>query len=274
LPAGLGDQVIRKAGATGRTARVERPENWTTNMLGLAPELSSQVQVIEDTNLRPVLAAGGRVVVGERVDRNQRIWIVSDPDMLANHGLFSGRNAEFAIRLINALRPARGEVMFNELVAGDGAPSVNALTLMLQFPFVIVTIQLLAASAFLLWAAMPRFGLPLPAPDMLAAGKQRLIQNAAILLSHSRHPEIIIVSYVRSSIRGVARELRAPPGLEWRRMIDWLTRVGESRGVAVDFPNLVRRMEELATARPGSARTLVEIAHDTQRWKLEILNGP
>jgi hypothetical protein len=273
VPIGFLDQIVRKAGATGKAARVARPESWTANTLGLAPEFTSTVQVIDDTKLRPVVAAGSRVLVGEQVDRNRRIWIVSDPDMLSNHGLFSGRNAEFAIRLVNALRPARGEVVFSEQAAGSGA-STNPLTLMLQFPFIIVTLQLLAASALLLWAAMPRFGLPMPAPEMLAAGKQRLIRNAASLLSHSSHPQIIITSYVRLSIRGVARDLRSPPGLDWPRMIDWLTRVGTSRGVAIDFPGLVRRAEELATSRPGSTRTLVEIVQDTYRWKREILNGP
>jgi hypothetical protein len=232
------------------------------------------VQTIEDTKLRPIVASGNRVLVGEQVDRNRRIWVVSDPDMLSNHGLFTGRNAEFAVTLVNALRLARGDVVFNEYVAGHPAVSTNPLTLMLQFPFIIVTLQLLAASAFLLWAAMPRFGLAVPAPEMLAAGKQRLIENAATLLSHSTHPEIIILSYVRLSIRSVARELRSPAGLDWQRMVEWLTRVGTSRGVAVDFPALVRRAEELATSRPGSTRTLVDIVNDTYRWKREILNGP
>jgi hypothetical protein len=121
---------------------------------------------------------------------------------------------------------------------------------------------------------MPRFGLAVPAPEMLAAGKQRLIQNAAGLLRYSSHPEIIIASYVRLTVRSVARELRSPQGLDWRPLIEWLTRVGASRGVAVDFPGLVRRAEDLATSRPGSARTLVEIVQDTYRWKREILNGP
>lgn len=274
VPLGAVDSVVTRAGATGKTARVARPESWSTNALGVAPDLPSTVQVIDDTKLRPVVASDGHVLVGEQTDRNRRIWIVSDPDMLSNHGLFSGRNAEFAVRLVNAMRPARGDVVFNEVVAGREIQPDNPLTLMFRFPFVIVTIQLLAASAWLLWAAMPRFGLPMPAPEMLAAGKQRLIRNAASLLSQSSHPEIIIVSYVRSSIRGVARELRSPPGLDWPRMVEWLTRVGNSRGVAVDFPGLVRRAEELTTARPGSSRILVDIVHDTYRWKREILNGP
>src|SRR5262249_3815523 len=150
---------------------------------------------------------------------------------------------EFAMKLIDALRPAHGDVVFSASTGGSGAPSAgaaNPLAMMLQFPFITVTLQLLAASALMLWAAMPRFGLALPAPEMLAAGKQRLIQNAASLLRYSSHPEIIVASYVRLSVRGVARELRSPPGLDWRRMVEWLTRVGASRGVAADFPGLVR----------------------------------
>lgn len=274
LPIAFADQTIEKAGATGKTARVVRPQRWTTDMLGVTPQLELLVQVIRDTKLTPIVAAGDQVLVGEQADRNRRIWILSDPDMVSNHGLFMGRNAEFAIRLVNALRPARGEVVFDESVHGYRAPSSNPLTLMLQFPFVIVTIQLLAASALLLWATMPRFGLPMPAPEMLAAGKQSLIRSVAILLHYSSHPEIIVASYVRSTIGSVARELRSPPGLDWRGVIDWLTRVGASRGVAVDFPHLVRRAEDLATSGPENARTPVEIAHDTYLWKQEILNGP
>jgi hypothetical protein len=274
LPLAFSDQTIEKAGATGKTARVVRPERWTTNRLGVAPEVDSVLQVIHDTQLTPIVGAGNQVLVGEQADRNGRIWILSDPDLVSNHGLFIGRNAEFAIRLVNALRPAGGEVAFDESVHGYRAPSSNLLTLMLQFPFVVVTIQLLAASALLLWATMPRFGLPAPAPEMLAAGKQSLIRNAAVLLRYSRHREIIIASYLRSTIRSVARELRSPPGLDWPGMIDWLARVGASRGVTVDLRHLVSRAEDLVTSGARNARTPAEIAHDAHCWKREILNGP
>ncbi|MBO0754265.1 MAG: hypothetical protein J2P54_00255 [Bradyrhizobiaceae bacterium] len=270
-----GDRVLRKAGVTGRTARVPRPESFPTNALGIAPELPAEVQVIENTKLRPVVADGSRVLVGEQADGRRRIWIVADPDILSNHGLFAGRNAEFAITLINALVPPKGEVIFDEWVRGQAVPSgSNPLTLMLRFPFIVVTLELVAAAAFLLWAAMPRFGKPMPAPEILAAGKQSLIENAAGLLRYSGRPEVTIATYVRLSVRNVARELRSPAGLEWRQLIEWLTRIGTSRGVTVDFPDLVRRAEDLPTSRAGSVRTLVEIVQETHRWKREILNGP
>ena len=274
LPTAVADQTIAKSGASGRTARIARPDRWTTNALGVAPQLDPLVQVIQDGNLRPIVAAGGQVLIGERTDRDRRIWILSDPDMLSNHGLLTARNAEFAIRLIGALRPARGEVVFDERVRGFRAPSANPLTLMFQFPFITVTLQVLAAAALLLWATMIRFGVPEPVSARLDAGKQGLIRNAANLLGYAGRPEIIVANYVRSTIRGVARQLRAPAGLDWRGSVEWLSRVGTSRGVAVDFPLLVRRSEDLATSRPANAAALVDIARDTHRWKREILNGP
>jgi hypothetical protein len=273
VPTAVADQAIAKSGASGRTARVIRPTLWTTNALGIAPQLGLLVQVIEEGNLRPIVAADGYVLVGEKADRDRRIWILSDPDMLSNHGLLTARNAEFAIRLINTLRPAQGEVIFDESVRGYRAPSANALTLMFQFPFIIVTIQVLAAAALLLWATMTRFGLPEPVSALLDAGKQGLIRNAANLLRYSGHPEIIVANYVHSTIRGAARQLRSPPGLDWRGLVDWLSRVGASRGVAVDLPRLVRRTEDLVTSKPDAA-ALVDIARDTHRWKRGILNGP
>jgi uncharacterized protein DUF4350 len=274
LPTAVADQTIAKSGATGRTARAARPDSWTTNALGVPPQLDLRVQVIRDGNLRPIIAAGSQVLIGEKADRDRRIWILSDPDMLSNHGLLTARNAEFAIRLINALRPAQGEVVFDESVRGFRTPSANPLTLMFQFPLITVTIQVLAAAALLLWATMTRFGVPEPVSALLDSGKQGLIRNAANLLGYSGHPEIIVANYVRSIIRGVARQLRSPPGLDWQGSVEWLSRVGTSRGVAVDFPQLVRRAEDLATSRSANATALVDIARDTHRWKREILNGP
>jgi hypothetical protein len=273
-PAGVADQAIAKSGATGATARVVRPERWTTNALGVSPQLDVLVQVVRGGDLRPIVAVGDQVLVGERIDRGRRIWILSDPDMLSNQGLLTGGNAEFAIRLVNALRAPQGGVVFDESVRGYRAPSANPLTLMFQFPFIIVTIQVLAAAALLLWATMTRFGLPEPAAALFDAGKQGLVRNAANLLRYSSRPEIIVASYVRATIRGTARQLRSPPGLDWRGLVAWLVRVGTARGVAVDFPGLVRRAEDLATSKPESAAALVEIARDTYRWKQEILNGP
>jgi hypothetical protein len=274
VPTAVADQVIAKSGASGTTARAIRPDRWTTNALGVAPQLDVLVQVIKDGNLRPIVAADGHVLVGEKADRDRRIWILSDPDMLSNHGLLTARNAEFAIRLINTLRPTQGEVIFDETVRGYRAPSANPLSLIFRFPFIAVTIQVLAAAALLLWATMTRFGLPEPMSALLDAGKQGLIRNAANLLRYSGHPEIIVANYVHSTIRGVARQLRSPPGLEWRELVDWLSRVGASRGVAVDFHQLVRRAGDLATSKSENAAALVDIARDTHRWKREILNGP
>jgi len=274
LPTAVADLTIAKAGATGKTVRANSPAVWTTNTLGVAPLLDLTAQMIEDGNLRPIVAAGRRVLVGEKTDRTRRIWIVSDPDMLSNHGLLTGGNAEFAIRLINGLRPPQGRVVFDETVRGYRARSANPLTLMFQFPFITVTVQILAAAALLLWATMTRFGLPEPVSALLDAGKQGLIRNAANLLRYSGHPEIIVANYVRLTVRGVARQLRSPPGLDWRGLVDWLARVGIARGVAVDFPQLVRRAEDLATSKPENAATLVAVARDTHRWKREILNGP
>jgi hypothetical protein len=274
MPTAVADQALAKSGASGRTARVNRPNRWTTNALVVAPQLDLLVQVIEDGNLRPIVAADCHVLVGEKADRDRRIWILSDPDMLSNHGLLTGRNADFAIGLINALRPAQGAVIFDESVRGYRAPSANPLTLMFQFPFITVTVQVLAAATLLLWATMTRFGLPEPMSALLDAGKHGLVRNAAGLLRYSGHPEIIVANYVHSTIRGVARQLRSPPGLDWRELVDWLSRVGASRRVAVDFSRLVRRAEGLATPKSENAAAVVDIARDTHRWKGEILNGP
>jgi hypothetical protein len=274
MPAFVADGTIEKAGATGKTVVADLPERWTINLLGTAPQLGSDVQLIENSNLRPIVSAGERILIGEKVDRNRRIWIVSDPDILANHGLLNAGNAKLAIGIVNALRPRQGDVVFDESVRGFAAPATNPLALMFQFPFVTVTIQMVAAVALLLWATVVRFGAPEAVPVLLDAGKQGLIRNAANLLRHAGHPEMLVTNYVRSTIRAVARQLRAPPGLDPPALIAWIGRVGLSRRVAVDVGDLVRRTEHLAASNTVDTSMLVALARDAHRWKQEILHGP
>jgi Domain of unknown function (DUF4350) len=247
---------------------------WTTNAFGLAPSLVTPIQLVRGGGLRAIIASDRGILLGEIEDRNRRIWILSDPDLIANHGLVRDANATLAVALINHLRGIDGGVVFDETVHGYGAKPLSPFLLLFSFPFVVATAQGLIAVALLMWATMARFGAPQPVPPPLSAGRGRLLENMAKLIEADGHQQMMVRRYVQETVRDVARQLHAPRGLAGEALLAWLQRVGAARGVDIDCTALMRRADKLGAARrrePSSS--LVRLARDAQRWKGDILDG-
>ena len=136
-----------------------------------------------------------------------------------------------------------------------------------------LTALALALVGLLLWATMPRFCKPHPTPLLLAAGKEGLIHNAAHLLAFANHREPIVASYVRASVRNVARRIRAPREADEAATIAWLDRVGKARGHGIDLNDIMRRADPMARAKRNDVAGIVGLARDTFRWKREMLGG-
>ena len=245
---------------------------WTTNALGLVPNLPPPIQLIRGQGLRAIVGGEPGVLIAEIREGERRIWILSDPDVIANHGLARDGNAALALALFKHLRSGDGSIVFDETVHGYSTRPANPLLLMFRFPFVVATLQGLIAIALLLWATLARFGSPQTAPPPLSAGRGGLLQNIAKLIELTGHQQVMVARYVHETVRDAARQLHAPRGLGAEALVEWLGRIGNARGVSVDCAALVRRANELDQRR-REGRALVQLARDTHRWKREILNG-
>ena len=63
---------------------------------------------IRSDKIKPLVASGDHILVGEVERRGRRIVVVADPDLLANAGLAKPVNAAFALALIGRLRTGSG----------------------------------------------------------------------------------------------------------------------------------------------------------------------
>jgi hypothetical protein len=213
------------------------------------------------------------MLVGEISERNRKIWVLSDPDVISNHGIARAGNAALAVALIKRLRSGDGSVVFDETVHGYVAKPESPFLLLFRFPFVVATVQGLIAVALLLWATIARFGAPQSAPPPLSAGRGSLLQNMAKLIEFTGHQPVMVARYVQANVHDVARQLHAPRGLAGQGLIAWLQRVAGARGVEVDCGALMQRASELGRSARRDAASLVRLARDTYRWKGEILDG-
>jgi hypothetical protein len=275
--------ALRLVAPRAEVVRETGDVTWTTNTLGLAPNIASPVQLIRGSGLRPVIAAGPNMLVGEISERNRRIWVLSDPDVLSNHGLARAGNAALAVALFKRLRtgvsgapPQAGEggsVVFDETIHGYTAKPESPFMLLFRFPFVIATMQGLIAVALLLWATMARFGAPQSAPPALSAGRGGLLQNMAKLIEFTGYQPVMVARYVQENVQDVARQLHAPRSLAGQGLIAWLQRVAGARGVEIDCAALMQRAADIGRSRRRDASSLVRLARDTHRWKGGILDG-
>jgi hypothetical protein len=261
-------EVVRAgAGAIGST------NSWNTNYLGLAPSLVPPIQLVRGGGLRAIIAMDRDILLGEISERDRRIWVLSDPDLMSNHGLAREGNAALAVALVRRLRAGDGRIVFDETVHGYLARPASPFMLMFRFPFVVATVQGLIAIVLMLWATLARFGAAQSAPPPLRAGREGLLQNIAKLIEYTGHQQEVIRRYISETIRDVARQLHAPRGLSGEALTAWLQRVGAARGVRVDCGALVRQLGEPGEARRRELSSLVRLARDIHGWKGQILDG-
>jgi hypothetical protein len=257
----------------GEVTRETSALQWTVNALGITPSPDSPVQLVHGDQLRPIVGAMQGMLVGEITDRNRKVWVLADPDVISNHGLAHPDNAAFAVALIKALRSGNGSVVFDETVHGIAVRTASPFLLLFRFPFVLATLQGVFAIGLLLWATLGRFGAPQTAPPALSAGREGLLQNMAKLVEFTGHQDVMIRRYVQETIHNAAAQLHAPRDLSEAGLTAWLQRVGLARSVTIDCDDILRRASEPGLARRRNASALVRLARDVHQWRGEIVDG-
>lgn len=285
-------QTLALVTARGDVTRTDWPAEWEHNRLGIAPSKPDGANVVQlvrplDTRqtsygLKPVVGNKDGMLVGEIADGDRRIWVLADPDVMANHGIGEGNNAAFMVKLVDTLRflnnkDAGAAIVFDETVHGYREAEGSFVKLLFRFPFVVVTALLAASGILLLCAGAGRFGSPEKPNPVLDFGKSGLISNSARLLDYAGYHAGTLQRYIVMTVRTTAQALHAPSNLDAIQLAAWLDRIGKARGASVSCTAI---LHEAARARGGggdgnnaNVPRLFECARAIHTWKGEILHG-
>lgn len=249
------DAVAALSAAT--VVRADDMPGWRNAISAAVPSIAAP-QLIEHGELDPLISAAGKVLVGEVP--STRLALLSDPDLLANHGLRRGDNADLALTLINRLAPGDGAVVFDETLH-DFAIVPSLERLLFQPPHLAATLLALATMALTVWRAAARFGAPLDtrAGAAFRSGHGQLIENAGRLLASGGHGALLAQRYAEMTAAEANRRLHLrQESVAVNAAFATLNAVGERRGVRARLPANVDNQRPLALAR------------DCQRWTREM----
>ena len=247
VPALADAAVVRAADVPG----------WRNAISAAAPRIA-QPQLIDHGELDPLVSSADKMLVG--AVPNTRLAVLSDPDLLANHGLRRGGNAELTLALVDRLVPPGGAIVFDETLHGFAiVPSLWRL--LFWPPHLAATLLALAAMALTVWRGAARFGAPLDARAGAAfrGGHGQLIENAGRLLCAGGHGALLTQRYAEMTVAEARRRLhlRQEP-VATDAAFATLNAIGERRGVRARLPANVDKQRPLALAR------------SCQRWAREM----
>ncbi len=245
--------------------------HWKVEVPGTTPDLPSP-QLMRHPRLESWLGSDEGTLIGMYRSEGREIVIVSDPDLISNHGLVrsDGSNAVIAIELIDRLLAGPRRVVVDEACHGAGVEGGFWREAM-RFPLVIVLVHSTVLCGMVLWGALGRFGPPEEEVIGLEAGSRLLIRSTAELLTFGGHRGEALGQFLRIAVDGACRRLRGPATGSLRERVAWLAERGRRKEISVDIERLAYQVHALPRGSPEEKVRGLALAID--RWRWEIVHG-
>ncbi|SJM30067.1 DUF4350 domain-containing protein [Mesorhizobium delmotii] len=198
---GVGHSTVRQLDIEGR--------------LVAAPD---ELQWVSDEH--PIIAAGNDKAVLTEVD-GKPFYVLTDPDLINNAALGNPDKAAAALDLIALLQPEKGPVMFDLTLHGAGR-KYDLAKLLVEPPFLALTLTILAAAVLAFLHGLGRFGPPRAELRAIAFGKRALVDTTAMLLRRAGRLEELGGRYAALMRVRAGALLGAPQGLQGEALDRWL----------------------------------------------------
>ncbi|MEZ4288980.1 MAG: hypothetical protein R3E53_00040 [Myxococcota bacterium] len=271
--------ILRPLEALGITAELTHPlrsseaPEWSIVLLGHRPRIDD-LQLLRSSEIEPIVATEEGILLGRVLDlRFPNLYVLSDPDPIATHGLVDPDNALFVEAALR--EAARGDVrvVVDETCHGLEVPETFWEAL-LSFPLVLILLTLALVVAAALWANAGAWGTLRPLDFGRRRGKHELLDNTAELLAHGGHDRLAIKRQLAFARQDVARALHAPRQLDRARRRAWLENAARSRGLLDELEALEAETVPRAGARDSMRRDNLALARRIHDWKEKMIHGP
>ena len=199
-------------------------------------------QVFSGGDCRPLVGSGDAMILAECEthswpgDGPERVWMLSDPDLLNNHGLSLGDNAAIAALLLPEIAGDRRIVVDYTLAAWSDAVNEEYperswadLLRFFTYPFSLLWIGFAAFMMLAIWRSWARYGAPERLfDDEMSAAKDVAVTAKARLLRISGHDGALVAEHVAQRLHELAATVFGPHRKQTRDplpdLATWLVR--------------------------------------------------
>ncbi|RWA70533.1 DUF4350 domain-containing protein [Mesorhizobium sp.] len=206
----------------GRLAKAKLGEGKPTvdriDVQGRKIAVPDELQWVADEH--PLISAGDGKAILTELD-NEPFYILTDPDLINNAALKDPQKAAAALDMIAMLEPAKGAVMFDLTLHGIGQ-NYDLAKLLVEPPFLALTLSVLTAAALAFLHGLGRFGPPRTEGRAIAFGKRALVDTTAMLLKRAGRLQELGDRYAALMRQRAAALLGAPHGLQGEALDRWL----------------------------------------------------
>lgn len=245
--------IVRSGDTTG----------FTSNSFKIQP-LLSRPQLIRSAKLTPLIVQGTDILLGSVKQGKTTVYILSDPDLLNNHGLIKGNNATLAVRILDKARN-KGAISFD----GSVQKIIGAMSLWRQLflpPLLGLLLLAVASIGLLIWHSAQRL-LPATKRDVgLANGKMGLVENSAALFDPLEHRRFLKQRYLESAIADIATVMPSIARLQGNARMQALELLGTNRKASDSIGALQNLVDIEGVSAAVAGRRIYA-------WKQEILRG-
>ncbi|MDX8515839.1 DUF4350 domain-containing protein [Mesorhizobium captivum] len=206
----------------GRLAKARLGEGKPTvdriDVQGRKIAMPEELQWVADDH--PLISSDDGKAILTELD-NEPFYILTDPDLINNAALKDPQKAAAALDMIAMLEPAKGAVMFDLTLHGVGQ-NYDLAKLLVEPPFLALTLSVLTAAALAFLHGLGRFGPPRTEGRAIAFGKRALVDTTAMLLKRAGRLQELGDRYAALMRQRAAALLGAPHGLQGEALDRWL----------------------------------------------------
>jgi|GEM_PF-1504800 len=268
-PASGIDRLLRLLDTDIGIIRRQNTQSWVQNDLGVVPSFT-QPQLIRSDEIEAIIRSENGILFGRSEFSGRDIFVLSDPDILNNHGIDEGQNHILVARMMDYIRGEEGAVFVDATLHGF-VQSQNLWRRVFEFPFVIVTMCAFATLLIYLWAASPRFGGPKRHVQRLQPGKSGLIENTASLLDRHGSQALVLRDYFDLTLEQVRARLHLGTQLSSKDLARRLDKIGASRGVEERYSDLRVTLNAQISSLNVEGAAGQNLARRLHFWRRDIL---
>lgn len=258
-------QTIRRA--YGLTSGAAKISDWEVqNPPAYVKQLLIDDEPVDTKTMWRTVNFGSTVVeTGENknvlteLNEDAAVYVLADPDLMNNAGLADPNVAHAALDAIDEIAPS-DVIIFDTTAQFPGKDKYSLMKLMLEPPFLALTLTIIFATLLAVLNGLGRFGPPRVPQRVFAFGKKSLVDMTALMMRRGRKLGGLAPNYLALVRTRAGEALGAPSNLSGEALDTWLEET-DRRG-AGDWRSLVREANRVEG--PAQVKSIAQKLYD---WK-------